>query len=65
MTECSEGTDAVAALFVQPHGISEYQAPNNGVRHVYNWVWAYRDRKLRLIHRYTEDDAPEVTAEPW
>jgi len=45
--------------------ISEYQAPNNGIRHVYNWVWAYKDRRLRLIHRYAEDDAPEVTAEPW
>jgi hypothetical protein len=44
--------------------ISEYQAANNGV-HPYNWVWAYANRTLRLIHRYRENDAPEVTAEPW
>jgi hypothetical protein len=44
--------------------ISEYQAANNGV-HPYNWVWAYSNGTLRLIHRYTEEDAPQVTAEPW
>lgn len=44
--------------------ISEYQAANNGV-HPYNWVWAYRNGTPRLIHRYTEDDAPQITAEPW
>lgn len=44
--------------------ISEYQAANDGV-HPYNWVWAYANGTLRLIHRYDEDDAPEITAEPW
>jgi hypothetical protein len=33
--------------------------------HPYNWVWAYANGTLRLIHRYRENDAPEVTAEPW
>jgi len=44
--------------------ISEYQAANNGVQ-PYNWVWAFAHGTLRLIHRYHEIDAPEITAEPW
>jgi hypothetical protein len=45
--------------------ISEYQTPNNGDRHVYNWLWAYSNNTLRLIRRYNEYGGPEVTAEPW
>jgi len=44
--------------------VSEYQAANNR-DHPFNWVWAYHDGRLRLIHRYAEDDAPQITAEPW
>lgn len=44
--------------------ISEYQAANNGT-HPFNWVWSYADGTLQVIHRYHENDAPEITAEPW
>jgi hypothetical protein len=44
--------------------ISEYQAANNGP-HPYNWVWAFAHGRLRLVHRYSEEDAPQVTAEPF
>ncbi len=44
--------------------VSEYQAANQGFP-VYDWVWSYNGRALRLVRRYHENDAPQVIAEPW
>lgn len=44
--------------------VSEYQAANQGIP-VYDWVWALDGGKLRLVHRYPNEDAPTVVAEPW
>lgn len=44
--------------------VSEYQAANQGVP-VFNWVWTFDGRRLRVVRRYPNNDAPTVTAEPW
>jgi hypothetical protein len=44
--------------------VSEYQAANQGVP-VFNWVWTFDGSRLRVVHRYPNNDAPTVTAEPW
>jgi hypothetical protein len=44
--------------------VSEYQAANQG-RPVYDWVWALHGRRLRLVARYPNRDAPTVIAAPW
>lgn len=44
--------------------VSEYQGANQGVP-VFNWVWAFDGHALRRIHRFPNEDAPTVIAEPW
>lgn len=44
--------------------VSEYQAANQGIP-VYDWVWALHGGTLGLVHRYANEDAPTVVAEPW
>lgn len=44
--------------------VSDYQAVNQGIP-VFNWVWAFDGHRLRTIHRYPNQGAPTVIAEPW
>ncbi len=44
--------------------VSESQAANQGIP-VFKWVWAFDGHSLRLVHRYPNEDATTVIAEPW
>lgn len=44
--------------------VSESQAANQGIP-VYNTVWAFNGQTLRTIHRYANQDATTIVAEPW
>jgi hypothetical protein len=32
---------------------------------VFDWVWGFDGRRLSVIHRYPNEDATTVVAEPW
>jgi hypothetical protein len=59
-----DGGDIVIDRRTRTVLVSESQAANQGIP-VFNWAWEFDGHRLRVIHRYANEDAATVIAEPW